>query len=203
MPDWEPFEFDISAAADKKRRSRARRGGGAVESSIHKCSHGNCNLRGKYRAPVSPEKLDEFRWFCEKHIREYNLKWDYFKQQTHDPLEEAMGTERFGSSSDHSGPSAWSRLGFDDPLDLLDGIGDGRTRSVQELRRRFSQSERRALDILDVEPDASRTEIRKCYKRLVKSLHPDQNDGDRTVEERLQQVVWAWEQLRDCRKLKP
>ena len=42
-------------------------------------------------------------------------------------------------------------------------------------------------------------EIRKQYKSLVKDLHPDMNGGNRADEDRLQEVVWAWDQIKDSR----
>jgi DnaJ-class molecular chaperone len=33
----------------------------------------------------------------------------------------------------------------------------------------------------------------------VKDLHPDMNGGNRADEDRLQEVVWAWDQLKDSR----
>jgi DnaJ-class molecular chaperone len=41
--------------------------------------------------------------------------------------------------------------------------------------------------------------VRKSYKALIKVLHPDMNGGDRSDEDRLQEVVWAWDQLKDSR----
>ena len=74
-----PFDFDISAAADKKRRSRGRGISGAVETSGRICEREGCSKPGKYRAPRSPDNLDEFHWFCLDHVREYNLKWNFFQ----------------------------------------------------------------------------------------------------------------------------
>jgi len=37
---------------------------------------------------------------------------------------------------------------------------------------------------------------------LVKVLHPDMNGGDRSDEDRLQEVVWAWEQIRVSKSFK-
>ncbi len=34
---------------------------------------------------------------------------------------------------------------------------------------------------------------------VVKDLHPDMNGGDRSDEDRLQEVVWAWDQIKDSR----
>ena len=70
-----PFEFDISVSADKKRRSRGRRGmSGAFDTSSRICEHDGCGEPGKYRAPKHPDNLEEFYWFCLTHVREYNLK---------------------------------------------------------------------------------------------------------------------------------
>ena len=48
----------------------------------------------------------------------------------------------------------------------------------------------------------TKTEIRAQYKALIKVLHPDMNGGDRSHEEMLQEVVWAWDQLKDSRNFK-
>ena len=63
-------------------------------------------------------------------------------------------------------------------------------------------TERRAADILEVKDNMTKPEIRKAYKALIKVLHPDMNGGDRSQEEQLQQVVWAWEQLKGSRNFK-
>ena len=76
------FEFDISVSADKKRRSKQKGSSGAFESSSHKCDIEGCELIGKYRAPKSPKNVDEFSWFCLKHVKEYNRKWNYFEDHS-------------------------------------------------------------------------------------------------------------------------
>ena len=48
----------------------------------------------------------------------------------------------------------------------------------------------------------TKSEIRKQYKKLVKDLHPDMNGGERADEDRLQEVVWAWDQIKDSRSFK-
>ena len=65
--------------------------------------------------------------------------------------------------------------------------------------RKLPSTERKALEILDARDTWTRAEIRKQYKSLVKDLHPDMNGGNRDDEARLQEVVWAWEQIRESR----
>ena len=56
--------------------------------------------------------------------------------------------------------------------------------------------------VLGVPKTATPDEIRKAYKSLIKVLHPDMNGGDRSQEEQLQEVVWAWDQVKESRSFK-
>ena len=48
----------------------------------------------------------------------------------------------------------------------------------------------------------TKPEIRKAYKLLIKVLHPDMNGGDRSQEDQLQLVMWAWDQVKGSRSFK-
>ncbi len=207
-----PFNFDISASADKKRRARGRGTSGAVETSSRMCDKPGCNNPGKFRAPRSPDQLDAFFWFCMSHIREYNVRWNFFGDQSDEDLERQFAADRVwerptrplrdtvGSSSQpHSEGRAWQRFGFDDPLELLGDKGTlnpGGDRGSARVQRRLPPTERKALEILDAQDTSTKAEIRKIYKALVKDLHPDMNGGRRDDEARLTEVVWAWEQIK-------
>ena len=53
MSRADPFGFDISAASDKKKRAKGKRGmSGAFETSSRACDHAGCTEVGQYRAPV-------------------------------------------------------------------------------------------------------------------------------------------------------
>jgi DnaJ-domain-containing protein 1 len=87
----------------------------------------------------------------------------------------------------------------DDPHQVL---GENATRNPGKgggSTRRLPPTERKALDILEARDHWTKTEIRKQYKSLVKDLHPDMNGGDRADEDRLQEVVWAWDQIKESR----
>ncbi|MEM7723544.1 MAG: J domain-containing protein, partial [Pseudomonadota bacterium] len=72
-------------------------------------------------------------------------------------------------------------------------------RAGNNAGRKLPPTERRAIDILDAKDNMTKAEIRKSYKALIKVLHPDMNGGDRSDEDRLQEVVWAWDQIKDSR----
>ncbi len=210
MDSKHPFEFDISVSADKKRRKRGRSSmSGAVETSSRNCEHPNCSRMGKYRAPKSPDHLDEFYWFCQEHARKYNLNWDFFKSQPKEEVEKALLSDRDKSEQDLEEEwqetrerCAWSRLGIEDPYEILGDKGTRNRHGGQISGARLTPSERRALDILDARENWNRATIRAQYRTLVKYLHPDKNDGDRTDENRLKEVVWAWDQIKGSKNFR-
>ncbi len=176
----DPFGFDIRVSSDKKKRTRGRRGmSGAFETSTRKCEHpGGCTEAGQYRAPKSPDHLDEYLWFCKDHVREYNLKWNFFNGTTEEEFEAQIDSDRvwgretkpFGKTKDEA--RAWQRLGIDDPHQVL---GQNATRNPGKSitgTRKLPPTERRALDILEAKDHWTKPEIRKQYKSLVKDLAP-------------------------------
>ena len=204
----DPFGFDIRVKSDKQKRSKGKRGmSGAFETSQRVCEHPSCEEAGKYRAPKSPDTLDEYYWFCKDHVREYNLKWNFFDGTTEEEMQEQIDKDRvweretkpFKQSAEER---AWARLGIDDAHQVL---GANATRNPGKGAgggRRLPPTERKALEILDAKDHWEKTEIRKAYKALIKVLHPDMNGGDRSQEEQLQEVVWAWDQIKDSRNFK-
>ncbi len=206
MSDPDPFGFDLRVSSAKKRRTRERRGmSGAFETSTRTCNHPGCREAGRYRAPKSPDQLDEFLWFCKDHVREYNLKWNFFNGASEEEFQAQVDRDRvwerptrpFRRPAEEQ--RAWSRLGIDDPHQVL---GENATRNPGKTgagQRSLPAKERRALDILDAQDHWSKSEIRRQYKNLVKDLHPDMNGGNRVDEDLLQQVIWAWDQIKDSR----
>lgn len=207
MSRSDPFGFDISAASDKRKRSKGKRGmSGAFETSTRPCTQAGCDQPGQYRAPKSPDHLDEYFWFCRDHVREYNLKWNFFQGQTDEDFQRFLDKDRlwgretkpFGRKGQED--RAWSRLGIEDPLQVL---GDNATQNPgRSAGRKLPPTERRALEILEARDSWTKLEIRRQYKSLVKDLHPDMNGGDRSDEERPQEVVWAWDQIKDSRNFR-
>lgn len=221
MPQRSPLDYDISVAADKRRRARLRGMTGAVESSTRCCEWPGCEGRGVYRAPSSPERLNDFRWFCLDHVREYNRAWNYFDGWSEDDLDAQAradrtwerptwtlreGMRRRPQSWPHAEGRAWARWGFSDPLDVL---GEAATRNPGEPReqarrfRRLTRDEQRAMDTLGLPHEVeARSEVRARYRELVKDLHPDMNNGARTDEARLARVIRAWDILKQSRSFR-
>mgnify|MGYP000642763582 FL=1 len=204
----DPFGFDMSVSSAKKKNPRGRRGmSGASETSTRKCEHPGCEEAGKYRAPRAPDVLDEYLWFCKDHVREYNQKWSFFDGTTEAELNAQRSKDRVWErkTKPMSDPEqrAWARLGIEDPHQVL---GQNATRnpgkSANGHTRKLPPTERKAIEILEAKDHWTKAEIRKAYKALIKVLHPDMNGGDRSDEEKLQEVVWAWDQIKDSRNFR-
>lgn len=206
MSKDDPFGFNMSVSASKKKNPRGRRGmSGESETSTRVCEKPGCEEAGKYRAPKNPDVLDDFYWFCKDHVREYNLGWNFFDGTTEAEINAQQSKDRvwerettsFKKSDEQR---AWARLGVDDPHQVL---GQNATqnpgKSITGSTRKLPATERKAIDILEAKDHWSKPEIRKAYKKLIKVLHPDMNGGDRSQEEQLGEVVWAWDQIKSSR----
>ena len=93
-------------------------------------------------------------------------------------------------------------MGVDDPHQVL---GENATRNPGKAAggtRKLPPTERRAIEILDARDTMTKAEIRKSYKSLIKVLHPDMNGGDRSQEDQLTEVVWAWDQIKVSRNFR-
>ena len=207
MTKSDPFGFDMSVSSAKKKATRTRRGmSGASETSTRVCEHEGCSEPGKFRAPRAPDVLDEFKWFCKQHVREYNLKWNFFNNTTEAEINAQMSKDKVWEreTRNFSDPEAraWARLGIEDPHQVLGENATLNPGKASTGSRRLPPTERRAIEILEAKDNWSKAEVRKAYKSLIKILHPDMNGGDRSQEEQLQEVVWAWDQIKDSRSFK-
>jgi DnaJ-domain-containing protein 1 len=209
---------DISVGADKKRRMRKRGFTGNFEHSQRACEWPDCEEKGDHRAPKSPDLLNEFRWFCATHIREYNKSWDFYAGMSPDQIEKARekdrrwdrptwemkgaGKPKGVSNQPHAEGKAWERFGYKDPHEVLGenatiNPGESLANDARKARRRLlPKADIKALEALDLDVMATADEVRERYKTLVKELHPDMNGGDRSEEDRLQKAVAAWNHLK-------
>ncbi len=92
-------------------------------------------------------------------------------------------------------------LGAADPFGMFRELGIGGPwrpageRATPE-RRPVRNAERKAFDVMGLETDASATDIKAKFKVLVKRHHPDANGGDRSCEDRLREIIQAYNYLK-------
>ena len=75
------------------------------------------------------------------------------------------------------------------------GARAGSERRATEART-VRNAERKALDALGLEADASPQEVKTRFKALVKRHHPDANGGDRSSEDKLREIIQAYNYLK-------
>jgi hypothetical protein len=161
-----------------------------------------CKEPGEFRAPLTPSDFDgpgNWRWLCLEHVREHNAKYNFFQGMSPEEIEAAQspiaGWERATRAFAHVGADAgpaWRD--FADPLDAISARfrPEARRRAVD----RFSARERHSLDVMGLKDDTDLHKVRRRYSELVRRYHPDRNGGDRSHEERLGQVIEAWQVLK-------
>jgi DnaJ domain len=91
-------------------------------------------------------------------------------------------------------------LEADDPFGMFRETGAGRAADGEHLRRRETRvirnAERKAFEALGLEADATTHDIKLRFKVLVKRHHPDANGGDRSSEDRLREIIEAYNYLK-------
>lgn len=153
-------------------------------TTIRLCDRHGCDAPGECPAPKSPNSPD--RWyFCQAHAAEYNRGWNYFEGLS---AEEAAAREA-DERRDTSGFTSSRHNGWA-------GSGDG-SRSRDEMR---------ALEVLELEVDASFDDAKLAWRRLAKANHPDVRPNDPEAAKRFHAIQAAYEVLRaaeDARSWKP
>ena len=171
------------------------------------CDWAECAEKGECRAPMGPEKLNEYYWFCRTHAAEYNRNWNFFADKSDDEVQAYQESASYGHRPTWSAglhirareAAAKAKRGFEhafnDPFGLFGSPERAGAGEEAPRRRRLGRLEERALQTLGLKADATGEDVRKAYAELVKRFHPDVNKGDRTSEERLAQVIRAYKTL--------
>lgn len=177
------------------------------------CEWPGCGRPGTHRAPKGRNREGEYWRYCLDHVRAYNHSYNYFAGLSDDAVvafqkDAVTGhrpTWRMGMNASRragGGPSVdqgqgFAGSGWHDPFRFFDGLG-GTARPNPEAPegRMVRNAERKALDVLGLEIEATANEIKARFKELVKRHHPDAHGGDRTYEDRLRDVIQAYNYLK-------
>jgi DnaJ domain len=199
--------FDrIRVKPDQDRRPR---------TEMPSCDWPGCAHAATHRAPKGRAHEREYWRFCLDHVREYNHSYNFFAGMSDDAIaryqkDSITGhrpTWKMGMLGGHRAAKPRSKRffngydGADDPFELFGELGarprQGQTRQEAE-RRAVRNAERKALHMLGLEADAKRPEIKARFKELVKRHHPDANGGDRTSEDKLREIIEAYNYLKSA-----
>ena len=174
------------------------------------CGWAGCTAPATHRAPKGRDREGEYWRFCVDHVRQYNASYNYFAGMTDDDVtkyqKDALTghrpTWRMGLNGDNRSGHGPDMDGAVDPIGIFREFGGARPRRAPDPEkperegRMIRNAERKALDTLGVELSATREEIKARFKLLVKRHHPDANGGDRSSEDRLREVIQAYNYLK-------
>ena len=173
------------------------------------CQWKGCGNTATHRAPKGRTHENEYWRFCLDHVREYNSSYNYFSGMSEDAVlkyqkDAVTGhrpTWKMGTGNRQAGGGDFGPHAPHDPFNMFREFGargaDARTRAERaEPLRTVRNAERKALHELGLEEGAEKAEIKARFKILVKRHHPDANGGDRATEDKLREIIQAYNYLK-------
>jgi len=169
---------------------------------IRLCDKETCENKGDYRAPKSRSNLNNYYFFCLKHVTEYNKSWDFYKGLSVDQIELSIRKD-----------TVWDRPSWPlkgNPSNVMDQLKEflindyslfEKEKEIQDFLRNklvdenVTNEEHKSLKILELKLPISVDEIKKRYKKLVKIFHPDVNDNNKNAERKFKEITEAYKIL--------
>lgn len=197
-------------------RISAKRGSASEERAKQPlCQWKGCEKPGRYRAPQGRGRDGQYFLFCVDHVREYNNSYNYFDGMSDGQVQDFLKDARTGHRPTwKTGANAWAhgtRHGVanaehagkaggkaQDPHDFFAWRAKQAREAPPETRRQLKPLEKKALDALHLTAASTKTEIKSQFKDLVKKHHPDANGGDKRSEEKLREIIQAYNYLKQA-----
>jgi len=174
------------------------------------CQWPGCACAATHRAPKGRLREGEYWRFCLEHVREYNHSYNYFAGMSDeavtrfqkDAVTGHRPTWRLGQGKQpgsHGTNGRFHGFGAADPFAIFTEFGThDRAKPPPPPGRTVRNAERKALDTLGLDIGAKAADIKARFKLLVKRHHPDANGGDRTCEDRLREIIQAYNYLKSA-----
>jgi curved DNA-binding protein CbpA len=178
--------------------------------TVVNCEWPDCKNKGSHRAPKGRENAREYWHFCLDHVREYNQNYNFFSgmnadavaRYQKDALTGHRPTWRMGANGGVKKGAEAEIDGAFDPFSMFGEINGraswrrGPETQAKTETRKVMNAERKALQVMGLGPDATLADVKVKYKALVKQHHPDANGGDRSTEDRLIEIIKAYNYLK-------
>ena len=166
------------------------------------CDYGGCNEHGEFQAKTkSPAKF----FYCLNHIKEFNKNYNFFEGMSEEEIIDyqisaIIGHRPTWKSGTNPHANYFSKFAkndgsaFEDPFDLFEK--DKTSKYERQSKIKKGKISEKAYKLLDFSSLSSKSDIRKKFKEVVKSLHPDTNGGDNSQEDLLKEVISAYKTLK-------
>lgn len=168
------------------------------------CQWEGCDRAGMHKAPRGRGAEGQYLHFCLDHVRLYNKSYNYFegmddsavRAYQKDALTGHRPTWRMGIDKEREETPSFRRTWNADAHDPFEFFDGDKAERPQPRRPKVKALEKRSLDTLGLDEAADGAAIKARYKELVKRHHPDANGGDRSSEDRLREIIQAYNILR-------
>ncbi len=200
--------FDSIRVAPRREREERER---SARSRLPDCQWKGCREKAGHKAPKGRGRDGEYYHFCLDHVRQYNASYNYFDGMSDNEvakfLKDAVTGHRptwkvgaNGSApgidqaahADRIGPKSRIR----DPHGVLSRHAAAKSGASVKPRRQLRPLEKKAFAALNLPHEADKDEIKSRFKALVKLHHPDANGGDRRSEDKLREIIQAYNYLK-------
>ena len=175
------------------------------------CQWKGCDKPGPHRAPMGRGADGKYYNFCIDHVRQYNHSYNYFDGMSDLEVDEFRKDAITGHRPTwKAGANAWAHGTRDgartaEAAERVAATTRGprvyrssRSATTPEYRRQLKPLERKSLRMLDLKDEASKDDIKARFKELVKMHHPDANGGDSRSEEKLREIIQAYNYLKQA-----
>ncbi len=179
------------------------------------CEWPGCSGPAQHKAPRGRGREGEYFNFCVRHVREYNKSYNYFSGMSDDDVARFqksaltghrptwnMGTNGDKSAGKNDSADADKNFThafvFDDPFGVFGkATGDEGPKEYAPIKP-VGNVGRKCLLSLGLDDTATPHEIKTRFKEQVKRHHPDHNGGDRSSEDKLREVIQAYNYLKEA-----
>ena len=200
---------------DSKYFDSIRVGGRAGERKREQrgpaCQWKGCDKSGTHKAPMGRGREGEYFQFCVEHVRQYNHNYNYFDGMSDAEIENFRRDAVTGHRPTwQAGANAWAHGTRDGARTAEAAARVAASSSTMKRKARSSRTEpmtyrrqlkpleKKALRTLGLPDETTREDIKSRFKELVKTHHPDANGGDSRSEEKLREIIQAYNYLKQA-----
>ncbi|NOJ44705.1 J domain-containing protein [Bradyrhizobium archetypum] len=192
----------------KPTKGSAKRKAQAGQEAVP-CEWSGCQNKGSHRVRKGRENAREYWHFCLYHVREYNRSYNFFQGMNPEAVaryqKDALTGHRPNWKMGDANTSAKRGKGnveedlggAADPFNVFAELsGRAGWRPGPGAQGKRETRERKALQVMGLTAEATLEDVKAKYKALVKQHHPDANGGDRSTEDRLIEIIKAYNYLK-------
>jgi hypothetical protein len=192
-----PLFDSIKVKPTKDRRAKA---------NGPNCEWAGCKEKATHKAPKGRGLEKDYWNYCIGHVRQYNANYNYFVGMKDDEVlayqKDALTGHR---PTWKMGTQKRGKPDFDaamDPLGVIRELNGRASSNAQPdpdhkpKQRIVRNVERKALETLGLETGVTAAQVKARFKELAKRHHPDANGGDKSSEDRLVEIIQAYNHLK-------